>query len=340
MKKLVLPLACIALASTACNNLEQVDQQLNMKLDPALTDANKNLIRADAHALENYHLNVTRGSYYDKAFSGTTGTEILQYMNDRVNYIVPQVDDLQSRLKLGWIQLPSGGDQGAPDPTNGDKRAVVMALNIGFALWMANEANPTPFDLHFEIGNTTVPLTSPRVGIVELGEGYTMDKTPGGTPITTIVRTTTLVHEARHSDCTGGMEASDLDLIKEGEMPQNHECGHLHIDCPEGHPLAGLPACDDLAWGAYSIEAIYAAAVAKTCQNCALEEQEQGMEVALDAISRVTVADDMLAGKLGDPDMSSTDQIRKNDPAVQQLLSAIQAESQSSTRKSGVIVVK
>jgi hypothetical protein len=340
MKKLILPLAVFAFATAGCDNLEKVDHKMNFKLDPALSQANKDLLRSDVAALENYNIQAESGSYFAKSFGGTSGANVLQYMDDRVNYIVPELDDLSSRIKLGWFSLPSDGSNSSSDPTASDKRAVTMALNIGFALWMANEANPLPINLNFQIGGTSVPLTSPRVGIVELGQGYTMAQTPRGTKITPVIRTTTLVHEARHSDCTGGLGENDLAELKAGQIPDDHECGHMHVNCPAGHPLSGLPACDDLPWGAYSIEGVFAASLGANCANCTEDEKQQALAAAADAFSRVTVIDGMLDGKAGDPDMSSTDKIRKSDPSLQQLLGAIQAEQSSPNPKSGIILAE
>jgi hypothetical protein len=341
MKKsfvLVLGLAMVALA--ACDNLQTIDKQVSIKLDPALDQPTQDLIRADVHALENYQFKADPNGYYAKAFGGTTAQDALRFMGERINYMVPQQDDLLKRLRLGPFPIPGANDSSDDGSSVNDPRAVVMALNIGTALWFVQLANKSPFTLNFKIGDTSVPLTSPRVGLVELGPGYTMTQTPGGTQITAVIRSETLVHEARHSDCTGGLAQSDLDLINAGQMPQNHECGHLHINCPEGHPLAGLPACDDLPWGAYTIGALYAKELALSCQNCTAVERAQAVADAADSFSRVTVLADMLNGKYGDPDMSSSDQVRANDPNVQQFLNAIRSERNKNENSSALIQIQ
>lgn len=315
--------ACLmATAISGCDNLEDLDQKVTIKLDPAISADAKAMLHADVLALASYKLNASPTSYFAKTFGGTQGSDVLKFMDDRVNYIVPEIKDLTSRLKLGPISLPSlGGDAGIDDP-----RAVMMAANIGMGLYLVNEANPLPINLRFKIGDTAIPMTSPRVGLMELGPGYTMTETPSGKPITAIIRTETLVHEARHSDCTGGLTTNDVARLRAGEMPENHDCGHTHVACPAGHPLEGLPACDDRPWGAYTVGALYTQEIARSCENCTELERQQAIVDTTDSFSRVLVLQDMLDGKYGDPDMSSSDEVRKSDSAVRAMLDAISTE--------------
>jgi hypothetical protein len=186
-----------------------------------------------------------------------------------------------------------------------------MALNIGTALWFEALAQ-SPKKLGFRIGDSVVPLETSRVGIIQMGQGYTLKKN-GHYAFPELARISTIVHEARHSDCTGGMSRADLERVIAGDMPVSHACGHLHEVCPEGHEYAGYYACDNEAWGAYSVEGVYAAAIAKACKNCTDEEKKVGLMMASDALSRVIPLDDMMSGKLGDPDMSSTSEIHNSE---------------------------
>src|SRR5262249_4759019 len=142
----------------------------------------------------------------------------------------------------------------------------------------------------FRVGEEKVALNSSRVGIIQLGVGYTQKVGQGSEQRyarTEVERVSTLVHEARHSDCTGGLWKSDLERFRKGDMPTHRECGHLHINCPPDHALAGLPACDGAPWGAYAIGGLYSAGVFKTCKNCDEKTKALAKADALDQLSRV-----------------------------------------------------
>jgi hypothetical protein len=164
-----------------------------------------------------------------------------------------------------------------------------------------------------------------------------MNETPGGTKITSALRTSTLVHEARHSDCTGGMDSDDVGRIRAGGMPASTECFYRHVDCPKGHPMAGLEACDEIAWGAYTMGALFSAALAKNCTNCSEEEKQQALMVTMDGFSRVLVLEAMMKGQLGDPDMSSSSEVRQKDPEVNAVVSAIHSERSAGNTKPATI---
>jgi hypothetical protein len=51
------------------------------------------------------------------------------------------------------------------------------------------------------------------------------------------------------------------------------------------------------------------AAVAKSCLNCSVTDQKLATVVFADAASRVLNLDELLAGQLGPPDMSSSDAV-------------------------------
>ncbi len=119
-----------------------------------------------------------------------------------------------------------------------------------------------------------------------------------------------LIHEARHSDCTGGVLASDLERFENRQPMKRHECGHSHALCPSG-PLEGEFACDEHPWGAYVVDAIYSGAVSLTCTNCSETDKTVAEAMSLDSISRLTYDfSDLMNGRFGAPDMSSSTQVR------------------------------
>jgi hypothetical protein len=300
--------ACGCSGSSDSNDLPIENGPTSIQLDPRLSPDEKSLVAHDLDTIRTYDIEAEPGSNFDKAFQGTSTAGVSQYLNTRVSYIIPASVNPEDQL-VRLNSMERVGEQTAPSISPGlgrvaDSQVYVVALNIGTLVWF-NALLALPEKLGFMIGDRAVPITSSRLGIVQLGKGYTVKK-GNEYAFPPLARIATLVHEARHSDCTGGLAQADLEKLRAQDIPDGHGCGHLHVVCPPGHPYAGIYACDDLAWGAYSIEAIYAAAILKHCQNCTVEDQGIAEGVEVDSLSRLILpVDDMLNGKLGDPDMSS-----------------------------------
>jgi hypothetical protein len=78
-----------------------------------------------------------------------------------------------------------------------------------------------------------------------------------------------------------------------------------------GHDYAGLYACDEDAWGAYSVNFVYWAAVARTCRDCPEEERVLTEAAALDAATRLLLdVPAMVRGDFGAPDMTSSTEVQ------------------------------
>lgn len=301
----------VSLNLTACDDDDSdiphaadVYKRMSVKLDSELTHDEKALLTEDLYQTMQYDLGgVDPKSVFAKAFGGVKTDNVVDYLDARINYILPQKVKLNSRLGVAETV-------DADQPT--DDKIYTVALNVGTVLWFEALAK-LPQKIEFTIDGDKIPLESSRVGIIQLGEGYTLKKDDDYI-FPQVIRVSTLVHEARHSDCTGGALASDLARIIKGELPSSHACGHLHVRCPEGHAYEGSFACDAEAWGAYSIEAVYDLALMKTCKNCSTADKKMAEIAAADSLSRVLIPlEDLYNGKAGAPDMSSSNLIIKDD---------------------------
>ncbi len=305
--------------------------------------------------------------YFEKTFGADTpeGNSVVSYIGERINYLVSQSVDLDTRLyrmsdvksvkdafvvvrdkfkdlfsQAGCVSYPnifcnsfseyaqtnhnsydddlaspahenvegedndnSSEEDGDDSDASGGGKKVIMAYNAGVVYWLHNEfnkmENPGPWKLALKIAGKMVELNSTRVGIVQLGEGFNAN-------FPQIGRTQTMVHEARHSDCTGGLPVQNLVDLKNGKSLDLKNCGNSHVLCPVGHSFAGYPACDGGAWQAYSVGGLYSLGVTSICTNCSGKDKKVAAMLGMDAFSRVLVdLDEMFDGKLGDPDMSS-----------------------------------
>lgn len=285
---------------------------LALQYDPALRAEEKQAIELDIAQLQAAGLRGGEIRYFDKIFGGTSGADVERYLGERIHVIVAGSTAVDSRLEpLAATASPAPGETpGAPDGPR------TIATNIGSAIFYGLVENglsgailrlgAAPGAASGNGGNATdssVEIRSTRAGVIQLGEGY-VDGLPGS------LRINALVHEARHSDCTGGLSAAEKETIRGmarnpgGALPL---CAHPHVLCPEGHPYAGRYACDDHPWGAYSVDAVFAAAMALACDQCTSEAKATGEAVFVDSAIRYPDFQAMVRGERGDPDMSHTE---------------------------------
>ncbi|MCC7443034.1 MAG: hypothetical protein IT285_15480 [Bdellovibrionales bacterium] len=233
--------------------------------------------------------------WFNPIFGGDRSADVMRYLRERLRVVLPGDGDVSDLLRVAnrpaRIHVP--GKMREP--------ALLMAVNAGVNLWWTAELlwAEKRDRLYLDLGRGRVlAVRASRDGIIQLGAGYS-DR------MYRMDRMATLIHEARHSDCVGGLSREDLRRVKEDQPPRNEQCGNLHAPCPEGHAFAGMPACDAIPWGAYAVEGVYLNRVAKGCLNCKELDRQAALAGAADRFSRVFEASALLRGQRGDPDMSS-----------------------------------
>jgi hypothetical protein len=226
---------------------------------------------------------------------------VIRYLDERVNYIIGPGTSVGELIRNAQgSTLP---DSSAPfalsdfpaHVNHAENQTAVKAENIGLNLWLMQEA-ARPLLLSFHLDGASIPITSPRIGLFRLYPHYLTDFF--------IENIAILIHEARHSDCTGGLDARALEALKSGDLSQPGACGHRHSICKTGDYI-GLPACDDHPWGAYAIQAVWLNAVANQCRNCRRSDEIMARALLLDASSRISRYSALIRGQMGPPDMSS-----------------------------------
>ncbi len=301
MKTTSLSILLLAFALSACDE-NNVDEMVSLKFDPEVSPALRNTIKRDILSMSNFRFDITASNPFQLVF-GTDGSKsVVRYLDERVNYVIGPETSISQLIEANEsstfnvaglpIQLSS-----FPAHVNDDLygRPTVKAENIGLNLWLMQEA-ARPTQLRFRLDHTLIPISSPRIGLFRIYPEYLKDFF--------IENIAILIHEARHSDCTGGLTPEMIESLREGDISKSTTCGHGHSICKSGD-YRGLPACDDSPWGAYSVQAVWLDAVANHCQNCRKEDQRAARVLLLDAISRVTNYREMFRGSLGPPDMSS-----------------------------------
>jgi hypothetical protein len=229
-------------------------------------------------------------------FGGTKISDVQNYLNTRAHYFALEnhIHTFQERTTL-MRRLDADGPQ-------------VIAKNMGTGLFIAGVAvgHPMAFTIDGQV-TQPVEVTDSHVGLVILAGGYT-DKALRNGKIVTIpplFRQMTLMHEARHSDCTGGISNDQLTALRTARTEDEaaavledlHFCGHSHVICPSGD-YKGMAACDNESWGAYMVGSVYAAA--SVLPDGDARAWNYAQMLAEDSKSR------LLVPVTGTPDMSST----------------------------------
>lgn len=263
--------------------------------EETMLTATQNTVNDDFKNISKIKLS-TKDQLFRDIFGGSTSKDVLNFIDDRVSIIVPfGFDPELSQL----ISTENDSDNTSAVDDRKDEEKATVAENLGVAFWLASVVENIP-SLRMKLGNSYLSLNSPRVGIVKLGKHYT--------EFDQFTRMSTWVHEARHSDCTGGLSDSQINSVRKSKDPkvaQNWTCGHLHTICPKGHLYEGFAACDNSDWGAYAVGAVFGDMVGSDCLNCTAEQKEIAMSYSLDSWNRVLNAEALQAGKLGKPDMTS-----------------------------------
>jgi hypothetical protein len=293
--------AFIATGGTGCRKEAEILKGFQAKLDPNLSKAEKAALVSDATRLTELEYKEGTGGLFAIVFQGENPTAgVLKYLDERVSYVFSARTDLDSLLRSGPRFQKVQSETEAEGSSN-ESRALLMAMNVGMGAWWMHEAMGPQDGVYFKFEGRKIPISSSRIGLIQLGDGYVAER------VEPMDRLETLVHEGRHSDCTGGMSRLDVLRLKLGQIPENSACGHAHAICPDGHPMAGIPACDLHPWGAYTIGALFTVTVSQRCTNCSESERLAAELSSYDSLSRVEpgILETSLKGGFGPPDMWS-----------------------------------
>lgn len=211
-----------------------------------------------------------------------TGDSLLTWLSQRIRYVVSGDLDLQQSFYVedksysfqnpgvtpDIPEVPKRPDNG---PDKNGRKVVTVMTNIGGAVYVIGKQQDMLLGLKIP-GVGKVPVSSPRVGVLQVGEGLFMVR-KGVQKVqdvdASMERLSTLFHEARHSDGNG------------------KTLGMLHDICPEGHNLEGYAACDFSLNGSYSVGAQVGKVLAENCKECTAAQKENLRLDYLDSFSRV-----------------------------------------------------
>jgi len=262
-----------------------------------ISNRQMNLIDRDLNVLNNlkFKSQASARTLEVMKLENLTAQSASAWLNERVNYIVAEKDVSIKRLLLGLAIYTENDFQLYPNPesnplndlnemmglTNKTEAVTVMS-NIGAGVYMLGKQQSKLYGLKVSRGllrkQRKIPITSPRVGIIQIGEGlfmkqFAINQNDEAAVPNSLSRLSTFFHEARHSD--GNAQS----------------LGFAHAICPDNHPLAGNAACDTNLNGPYTVGALMTVELAKACDSCTLGEKEELKIRALEEQSRVLPKD-------------------------------------------------
>ena len=200
------------------------------------------------------------------------------WLEDRVQFIVPENFDIGThvRIQARDYGYPNPGVVPVLEPPTRRIGQVVgiklMMLNIGGGLYVTAKEKGVLAVMKLE-GVGDISITSPRVGILEIGDGMFIQTPTADQVALNIFRLSILFHEARHSDGNGKSTA------------------FFHAVCPAGNDYAGVNACDRNVNGPYTVGGTVLKNLLDSCVDCSAEGREKLRLNYLDTQSRIIGGD-------------------------------------------------
>lgn len=257
-------------------SLQANERFAGIYLDSSLPTSQASLLKDDFNYLYKNKFETVDSEFQSMAeLPRVDGAHLYNWIFNRVKFIVGQEYDLKGRnlIKKKGYNFPA-----TPLPPSVVNRAnqfvgVVVMSNVGAELYLTGKLEKTLKGIRLD--RNEVMAQSPRVGIIQVGEGLFSEKLSinkdSGSEANKIKRLGTLFHEARHGD------------------GHSEHIGFLHTNCPQGHALAGFEACENYANGAYALEAAAVKNLLVNCITCSIEDKTKLTANIADALGRVVL---------------------------------------------------
>lgn len=284
MKKILLSSLLVTTAILNTSNASEI--MLSKSIKPEL----RNKIERDLNVLENFKFSakanpMTLNVMGLSALNSSTATE---WLNQRVNYVISEKALSLFNLLIKRVVYVETKNVDFPNAditpystggVNAEEGFTVMS-NIGSGLYYAGKKERQVYGMKVSRGflhrSERVAVTSPRAGIIQIGEGLfapelTVNKENENALANSIFRLGTFFHESRHSDGNGS------------------SLGFMHAICPAHHDYEGQPACDENLNGPYTVGALMMAEMAKACDEstCSESDMQTLKLLVLDSANRI-----------------------------------------------------
>jgi hypothetical protein len=215
---------------------------------------------------------VRAGHPFLRFFGSNSLESVYGFLKERVHHLGVMRPDLEISAKFGHV----------------------YAANTGSALWQLKEINYV--DAIRLGGNRVDLIDSPRYGLIELSPSTLVEaKEAQEGDADRFLHLAVFVHEARHSDCSGGVDRSLMSDRK--ALPPS--CTYVHVVCKNSSEAEkGVLACDRQFWGAYSAEYVVLDAIADSCIDCNKPTRWLLKYYAIESASRINLLPETLLARI------------------------------------------
>lgn len=194
------------------------------------------------------------------------GPTLSRWFLERVRLMLGESFDWKQKS----VQLSSVTNSPFLDEEPRTNATVTVMFNLGAHLYLEAARSGLYYGVQTESGFYQV--TTPRVGLVQIGQGMFSDNQISGSPRESqpnrFLRLAVMFHEARHSD------------------GNNADAGFPHAKCTSGS-YANRYACEGYSNGPYAVQAYAAAVFALSCTQCTQSEYQTMLAFIGDYASRL-----------------------------------------------------
>lgn len=240
----------------------------SISYDVSVPADQKALIEQDLATLDS--LNITDNTYASILDLNDLSTATLKrWLAERTKYIIGQSynDDLLAHVSQSRMYQPTK----LAAEFAAESKVVTLMVNLGAAYYRQGKRESQIYSL--PINGNYMEVKSPRIGIVQIGEGHFTVNRVTGTDYSSLanrlLRLSVLFHEARHTDGNGTNVA----------FP--------HRTCTSG-TYAGSAACESNLNGPYMVELAMLYSFYKQCKGCSSSELSTMQTKISDKLSRLT----------------------------------------------------
>ncbi len=248
-------------------------------------------------------------------FGTCSDTAVKRYIQARVKKYITFTQEKYATIQPERVRYEKFKDSTTGAASKSTRNATV-GVNLSSGVWFTGQVNEIP--MRICLANECFDVDSLQNALIAVPDNYRNSipecSNKRYARANQILRQGVLVHEARHADCTGGMAQATLDkartALNRGQFLQGVDatCTHWHAPCETGN-YQDLPACDNHAWGAYTMSLVYYMAARENAKTPSVENDLLKMLIK-DMRSRLNFRyAAMLRGDLGAPDMSHSEAI-------------------------------
>lgn len=256
---------------------------LGIVFDASVPQNQRALLEGDLNALAS--VNIPDKNKYKEyvGVSDFSAPALTRWLSDRVGMVVGENFDWQTNAVKGETRTynPSILSRSQDELS----KVVTVMFNLGAYLYLDGRDTSRLYNL--AVSGTSIPITTPRVGIIQIGEGlFSSASSIAGSPTDSLanrlLRVAVLFHEARHTD---GNKA---------------HAAFPHAKCTMQGSYFDKNACENNLNGPYVVESVMLWHFYQACVGCTSTELEGLSLYVSDNISRLqegaTLKDDRPEG--------------------------------------------